>query len=170
MILKIGYRCPLCALEKKDSFLTLKIKEYLEKNKIEYELETKLELNNRHWRNDFKINNIFIESDGEQHFIQKVNRDLLETINERDILKDDFYFTNKNDLIFLRIPYTEIKNVDKILDLLFKKEFDSLRIYRVLIISEKTIINYNNKAYYKINKTKSKRKNCRSKNMWIAGK
>ena len=39
-----------------------------------------------------------------------------------------------------------------------------------MIISEKTIINYENGDYYKINKTRSKRKNCRSKTVLTAGR
>lgn len=166
---KSGYRCPLCALEKKDSFLTIKIKDYLEKRKINYETEIKLEISNRYLRNDFKINNLFIESDGEQHFMQKVHRDLIDIIRERDVLKDDYYFKNK-DNVFLRIPYTEEKNVEKILDLVFKKEYNELKKYRCMIISEKTIINYENGDYYKINKTRSKRKSCRSKTVLTAGR
>lgn len=169
MTLKIGYRCPICALEKKDSFLTSEIKNYLNRNNIFYNSETKLKISNRIFRNDFEISpNIFIESDGQQHFMQKSNRDLLSVINERDTIKDDYYFKNKDKFIFLRIPYTERKNIIKILDLFFKKDFNGLQKYRVMIISEKTIINYENNYYYKINKTQSKRKNCRSKTVLTA--
>ena len=167
---KNGYRCPLCALEKKDSFLTLKIKDYLDQKGIKYETESKLEISGCTFRNDFKIDNLFIESDGEQHFMQKVHRDPLDSIRERDQLKDDYYFNNKDKTIFLRVPYTEEKNIITILDLFFKREFNELRKYRVMVISEKTIINYENGDYYKINKTRSKRKSCRSKTVLTAGR
>lgn len=167
---KNGYRCPLCALEKKDSFLTLKIKGYLENYDIKYETEFKLNISDRNLRNDFKIGDFIIESDGEQHFMQKSHRDLLDVVRERDTLKDDYYFESKSKFTFLRIPYTEEKNITEILDLFFKKEFNKLREFRIMIISKKTIINYENGDYYKINKTRSKRKNCRSKTVLTAGR
>lgn len=161
---KNGYLCPYCGLEKKDSFLTIKIKDFLNKNLIDYNIEYSLvEIERKgtsYLRSDFKIGNIFLESDGEQHFKQKVNRDPLEIIRERDLEKDRYFFNNSDNYTLVRIPYTEIKNIDEILKNIFiNKSLNALRKTRCMVISKECIINYENKEYYEINKTKS----CRSK-------
>lgn len=153
---KSGYLCPYCALEQKDSKLTVRVKEILNENNIEYQTETSIKDIHRDGKNyllnDFNLGNIFIEVDGEQHFMQKQHRDPLEIIRERDITKDNYYFENRDKYTFLRIPYTEERNVNKIVNLFLSKKFNSLRLYRVMIISKETIINYENQEYYEINK------------------
>ena len=119
-----GCGCPVCNFSKGE----LKIKSWLEENGVEYEKEkTFKDLYHMNIKNklrfDFYIKNknLCIEFDGEQHF--RPNRfrgvkkndaiDDFKNVVYRDGLKDQY--CKDNNISLLRIPYTEIKNINSIL-------------------------------------------------------
>ena len=119
-----GCGCPVCNISKGE----LKIRNWLEENNIQYEKEkTFKDLYHMNTKNklrfDFYINskNLCIEYDGEQHFrptpfrgTKKSNAiDNFKNTVYRDGLKDQY--CKDNNINLLRIPYTEIKNIDSIL-------------------------------------------------------
>jgi len=149
-----GYRCPECGKmyvpESKTAVYSKNyIKETLKKSYItEGTLpgcQLKLPL-----RFDilFPEERIVIEIDGEQHFVQKTNREKLEMIRERDIAKNNYCKDNK--YILLRIPYTEEKHYKTILNHFFKKEYGFLIKYKIMLISQDITIHTEN--YFEINK------------------
>lgn len=121
-----GQVCEDC--RRKESIGERKIRQWLEKNNIEFIQEK--------WFSDCRdINplpfdfylpqkNILIEFDGKQHFeethffsFRRINNKF-NTITSytkyHDFIKTEY--CNKNNIILLRIPYTEINNIDKILN------------------------------------------------------
>jgi len=108
---KRGNGCPKC----KESKGERKIREYLEKNNIEYIQEYILF---DQFRFDFYLKDIntVIEYDGKQHF-ESIEffggEDALIKTQERDKIKNDYCI--KNNIPIIRIPYTEFKNINIIL-------------------------------------------------------
>lgn len=111
--------CPNC----KRSLGELKILKYLKQNNIDY-IQQKyfndlVSGKKRYLFFDFFLpnRNICIEYDGQQHFIPLQRFGGLESyqkLKEYDLMKDK-YCEDKN-INLIRIPYTDIKNIDNILD------------------------------------------------------
>lgn len=109
--------CPYCYKSKGEMAIAkvldeLKL-EYVEQYKIK-ECKNKLPL-----PFDFAIFSnkqlkYLIEFDGEQHFKPKFGKDNFVITQKNDKIKDDYCRMNNIDLI--RIPYTEIKNIPKIIE------------------------------------------------------
>lgn len=111
--------CPVCYQFK--SAGEQKIMMYLEEHKINYiPQKTFSPLNKKTYRFDFYIPefNLAIEYQGEQHYKEKTCfKDKLEVIQKRDKIKKQYC---KDNGIFLEeIPYTELKDINYILDSMF---------------------------------------------------
>jgi len=113
-------RCPKCKRESKGE---LKIKEYLDNKNIKYIKEKRFK--NCKYKNylpfDFYLEeyNLCIEFDGKQHFdkntiFYKNDKKEFELQKKRDLIKNEF--CNNSNINLLRIPYTDICNIETILD------------------------------------------------------
>lgn len=125
-----GYRCPHCS-DSKNSKGVVAIKEYLESNNFYYETEKTFDdlINPETGRNlyfDFYLecengDKIFIEYDGEHHFIEKKHfggkKKLLE-YQKRDKLKDTY--CEVNNYMLIRINYKSLNDINKILEEIFE--------------------------------------------------
>jgi very-short-patch-repair endonuclease len=100
-----GYRCPSCS--RIENLLVKKIESYLISNKINFEREYPLF---GRYKIDFKIDNLFVEIDGEQHF-RKSNWNY--NVRFRDKQKNSYIIKNKMTLI--RIPYHSRKEIPYLL-------------------------------------------------------
>lgn len=115
-----GRGCPVCKM----SIGEKKIRDYLLDNNYDFETEY-----SPYWaekrRYDFRIKNILIEFDGEQHFQSKLYFDIDSTLEHRmmvDKMKNDMALKNGYSLI--RISFTEIENISKILDMELKSSVE----------------------------------------------
>lgn len=111
--------CPICYRFKSKGEQAIMF--YLEKNNINYiPQKTFSPLNKSKYRFDFYLPdfNIAIEYQGEQHYRENsCFKDKLETIQKRDEIKRQYCKENK---IYLKeIKYTELKNINHILDSMF---------------------------------------------------
>lgn len=108
----VYHGCPTCSESKGEQ----KIRVYLENNNIEFIREYSFDdlINIRRLRFDFYLPkyNILIEYDGEQHF-----NDNIYIYNEQIILNDlkKNTYAKDNNILLLRIPYTDYDNIDDIL-------------------------------------------------------
>lgn len=107
--------CPKCNLSKGESA----IEKWLQDNKIDFEPFKRFD-DCRHIKPlpfDFYLPdyNLIIEFDGAQHFIQGNNyfKQNLADIQYRDSIKNEY--CKNNNITLLRIPYTKLKEVNKIL-------------------------------------------------------
>ena len=132
-----GRGCPVCKL----SHGELEVSKILDKLNIKYERQYKFPdcKDVRSLPFDFYIKsyNVCIEYDGVQHFmpIRFGKHETEEQLNEkfklqqkRDKIKNDYCKNNNINLI--RIPYTELKNIETILNKYFLKQIRK-RIYGV---------------------------------------
>jgi len=118
-----GHGCPHCNLSRGES----KIKNFMDKNGISYVSQKIFDgcrnpRTNYHLRFDFYVpfQNLLIEYDGKQHFkvgclggrYFMTEKDL-HYIKYKDKIKSRYAFMNNIDL--LRIPYTKLDSIDKIL-------------------------------------------------------
>lgn len=128
--------CPVC----QESHGEKAIRLYAEKNKLDYNREYKI-LNFK-FRYDFciKINNnkILIEYDGLQHFKENT---LFSRSNQKEIDIVKTKLAVENNYFIVRIPYTELNQIDKILD-------DIVKNPRSLVVFSKNNENIN--KIYKI--------------------
>lgn len=95
-----------------------RISEYLNKKSIRYEREKRFDncVGKRRLPFDFYLNdyNILIEYDGIQHFKPSFNEKEFKNIKINDIIKNNF--CRDNNIKLIRIPYTEYKNIETILE------------------------------------------------------
>jgi len=112
-----GSSCPICKIKSKCEVL---IKDWLNESNIEYEHQKSFPdcKNISLLKYDFYLpnQNLLIEYDGKQHFmpIDYWGGDLLfKRQKQNDKLKTEYALKNNYNL--LRIPFTEIKNISKIL-------------------------------------------------------
>lgn len=115
-----GVGCPICKLSKGE----LKIKNFLEKNGYVYIQEKKFKSLGQ-LRFDFYLPdyNIIIEFDGKQHFEESSKfggKNGLLKVQNNDKIKNEY--CSNNNIQIIRIKYTEIKIIDKILDTEIIKE------------------------------------------------
>ena len=110
-----GSGCPKCNFSKGE----IKIKNWLDKHTLQYESQKTFNSCRNPKTNyllpfDFYIpsKNLIIEYDGIQHF-EKIFKSDLKSIQYRDKIKNQY--CSKNNITLLRIPYTKMKIVDKIL-------------------------------------------------------
>lgn len=115
-------RCPSCIKETVGSLGERTIAKWLEKEKINFITEKKFETCklNLLLRFDFYLPdyNLLIEYDGEQHFVNRNHwrsKNKFKLTQKRDNIKN--IWAKDNNYRLLRIPYTDIKNIDKILSL-----------------------------------------------------
>ena len=109
-----------------------KIIKILKENNINFKKEVILF---KKYRFDFLINDTYIiEFDGIQHFKQRINRESLEKIHQRDIEKNQYCF--KNNIPIIRIPYLK--------DNIFLKDL-------LLETSKYVLTKENENEYYRIN-------------------
>lgn len=108
-----------------------KIVKYLQLNQIKFERQKtfdscRIPSTNKKAKFDFYLPdlNILIEYDGIQHFIYKENgwntKEHLEETQKRDKYKN--MWAKENNIKLIRIKYTNLKNIDEILDSLFKNK------------------------------------------------
>lgn len=117
--------CKLCLKDSHGSIGEMQIKKWLEDNSINFELEKTFDTCKiKHFlRFDFYLKdyNLLIEFDGEQHFKcmrwsknKSKNIEKFKKVKKRDVFKNKW--AKENNYNLLRIPYTNIKNIDKILN------------------------------------------------------
>jgi len=111
-----GDGCPRCNSSKGEA----KVIQYLLKHNIDFEPQKKFPdcklINPLPFDFYLPAHHMCIEYDGEQHFGQ--SRKFTSEQYEKTIMKDEIknQYCRDNDIIMLRIKYTDFKNVDKILD------------------------------------------------------
>ena len=115
-ILRKGFRCPKCRQSEGERI----IEKFLFNNNIEYKAEHKFNdcFDKAKLRFDFYLpnENICIEYDGEQHFKPIKcfgGEQQLKSQKQKDKIKNDYCLINK--ILLIRIPYSEIRNINKIL-------------------------------------------------------
>lgn len=114
--------CPICYYKKSKGEII--INKYLEQNKINYQKEFSFpEL--KKYSFDFFLPdyNMCIEYDGEQHFMPIDffgGKESFEKQVERDSIKNSFCI--KNNILLIRIPYSEIDNINQILHNIIKEK------------------------------------------------
>ena len=133
-----GYRCPKCSNIYNSKGIK-KIKSILEKNNIEYIQEKEIDgLTNKDGKSNLRFDiyleelNVYIEYDGEQHFKPfryKNGNDKFLKQRELDKIKNDFCI--ENDLNLIRIPYTEYKNINSIMDDIINKLKTGFEVQRL---------------------------------------
>lgn len=112
-----GERCSICSRENNLSYLAMEIKNFLDDNKINYEMEYSFsDCKNRnilHFDSDDYLL-FLIEADGVQHFKKSYgSADKLNYNIHIDRIKNQY--CKKNNIHLLRIPYNKINDVHKIL-------------------------------------------------------
>lgn len=113
--------CPICYYKKSKG--EIEINKFLENNNIDYQKEFIFPNSNK--RFDFYLpeSNICIEYDGEQHFkaidFFGGEEGFIET-QKRD--KDKNEYCLKNNILLFRIPYTDILNINQILNEILKEK------------------------------------------------
>lgn len=150
-----GQRCKNCFT--KNSTGEKFIENFLLVNNIKYEKEKQffqfISKNSQPYKYDFYLENfnLIIEFDGEQHFKPwgkniKNLKNLKNNI-ENDKIKNNFII--ENNLKLLRIHYSELKNIKKILNnfLINGKRSETIENFKVLYINK--ILLFNNNDYYK---------------------
>lgn len=117
--IRIGCRCK-CG-NNSDSHGVILIKDFLNKNRIEYEQEKRFDDCRlvKPLPFDFFIPdlNIAIEFDGNHHFYPVYGPDRLEKTRQADLIKD--IYCKDNEIHLIRIPYTESGQIDTILNTKF---------------------------------------------------
>ena len=115
-----GIGCPKCSQEQTQSRGAGKVQKFLEENNInfipEYRFEDCKNINSLPFDFYLPEKNILIEYDGQQHFnsIEYFGgEEALEKTQRNDNIKTEYALKNKLNLI--RIPYTEIENIENIL-------------------------------------------------------
>ena len=114
-----GAGCPAC----NNSRGEMKIRNFLTNNSLSFKHNKTFD-NCRNPKTNYKLKfdfyiptkNIQIEFDGTQHFVSSVyfgRDDGLQKIQYRDNIKNEY--AKNNNIKLLRIPYTKIKEIDKIL-------------------------------------------------------
>ena len=113
-----GSGCSKCASSKGESV----IRNYLESNNIGFTEQKSFEGLKmiKKLRFDFYLSeyNLAIEYDGRQHFEPVEYFGGVKSFKEiikRDLIKNEYCFDN--NITLLRIPYTDLKNIDKILNI-----------------------------------------------------
>lgn len=106
------------------SYHNMYIGQFLSKNKIKHIPEYGVVIDDTRYRYDFYLPdyNLFIEYDGEQHYMvpryrgdnEEANRQILEQTQKRDKIKDKY--CEDNNINLLRIPYWESKNIETIIN------------------------------------------------------
>lgn len=106
------------------SYHNMYIDQFLSKNKIKHIPEYSIIIDNVRYRYDFYLPDydLFIEYDGEQHYIpskykgndMEANLQLLKKIQERDKIKNQY--CEENNIELLRIPYWEKENIETIIN------------------------------------------------------
>jgi len=155
-----GYRCPECS--RQESEICKKITELLENNYINFEKEVKfdgLKNNTTFYKFDFRIDNLLIEIDGEQHFRKSSRWFRNGVTRERDLIKNQF--VKDSNYRLLRIPYINRKDIPKILDLFsvfIESDFKGIakianenNLYYIYNTKKKTKAILNENTYYEIN-------------------
>jgi len=116
---KQGQGCPKCNESKGER----KIRQYLEKNNINYIYQYKIKYQDRNFYFDFYIPelNLAIEYDGIFHFESpsEIFENEVQKQKERDKFKNQYCHIHNINL--LRIPYWDFKKIDEILDQAFKR-------------------------------------------------
>lgn len=119
----MGQGCPKCEYSKGE----LKIMNYLNKNEVKFEGQKTFEdcKNIRKLPFDFYLPqyNLLIEYDGEYHYqiiknFDKGDENKLELRKKKDEIKNKF--CKDNNIKLLRIPYWEINNIEKLLEINLK--------------------------------------------------
>ena len=112
-------KCPNC--QSKESVGVIKISERLDKNNIQYEKEYKFKYckDIRPLPFDFYLNdfNIAIEFDGEQHYRPTDfygGKEKFKIRQKHDAIKNNF--CKKNDINLIRINYSQVKEINSILE------------------------------------------------------
>lgn len=129
LIGNMNSRCPKCTKNSKGEYAILK---YLNKNSLDFNTEFSIESDRK--RYDFKVGNILIEFDGIQHFNPKRRGNWAKAKSLKQQEEVDLYKTNLalfNGYKLVRISYTEIGNIGKILDEVFLKgkNIEDLSLY-----------------------------------------
>ena len=106
------------------SYHNMYIDQFLTKNQINHISEYPVIIDNIRYRYDFYLPeyNLFIEYDGEQHYIPpkycgdniEANQKILEKTQQHDKIKNQY--CEENNIELLRIPYWEQKNIDTIIN------------------------------------------------------
>ena len=125
----------------------VKIKKVLNEMKIDYEYDSSHEVRSDKGllRWDFIITSceepLFIEYDGRQHFepvsfggmSKEQANEAFEKTKKYDKLKDDY--CNDNGYLLLRIPYTEYKNIETLVEIPILKDSKLLSLFKAYGIS-----------------------------------
>jgi hypothetical protein len=133
-----GKRCPECANLKRVGAIpgsgSSNIAKYLQDKNLYLDSEYRFDdcKDKRKMPFDYiDILNQLIEFDGEQHF--NSSKRGYKTALIHDKMKNDY--CRKNSITLLRIPYSEENNIEIILDTFYKKDYNSLKEFNILLIS-----------------------------------
>ena len=107
-----GTRCPICKSSKGEKL----IKKFLDDNNIKYEQEFTMDncRNIRVLPFDFKIGDTLVEFDGLQHYKPSFGIERFISTKNNDKIKDDY--CKEHGIKLVRIKYTQINNIEKILE------------------------------------------------------
>lgn len=116
--IRSGKGCPLCRASKLEKTMHNALSDRLVEFDREFEICGKFF--------DFKIGNVIIELDGIQHFEYVAFRGYeglsLEDVKNNDLLKNNLALNNGYSIV--RISYSQIDSIDKIIDEILSMEFD----------------------------------------------
>lgn len=142
-------RCPNCNGHK--SIGEENILEILENNNISFERQVSLDelyLKNK-LSIDFKINEVYLEYDGEFHFKKQYNSHDIDSSIQRDSLKNKFFYDK--EIPFIRIPFIYKKNLECIVNKIIIKDYNYIRDnYPLVSINEKSFKKYLNRVLMKM--------------------
>ena len=119
MLSKHKQRCPKCKDIQKESLAVREIKQFLEKNNIEYLQEVKFKscININMLSFDFYLPDykLLIEYDGAQHFNVSYGIDCLQKQQQRDHIKDEWCKKKHKDLLRINYKQNHIRVLKKYL-------------------------------------------------------
>lgn len=90
---------------------------------------------------DFKIDEVYVEYDGEFHFKKQYDSHDISASIKRDSVKNSFFYDRK--IPFIRIPFIYKDSLESLVNMIITKDYENIRNnYPLVSINEKSFHNY----------------------------